>query len=207
MKDWQKEFNKKFTALTVIYPGDILEELKDFISQVEADAYEKGKQHIIKMDTYNRLMASKKPGRTMVQDEAYEVAFRFWSKVERTDTCWNWKGLLDNGYGMFSLTHDKKVRAHRFSYQIMVCEIPEDKVIDHLCRNRACVNPEHMEVVTLKENILRGEGITAVNAKKTHCIRGHEYTPENTIKQNKNGRKCRECTRANQRNRRAKSEH
>lgn len=65
--------------------------------------------------------------------------------------------------------------------------------IDHLCRNRACFNPDHLEQVTNQTNILRGEGATATNARKTHCIRGHELVGTNLIASRTNGRSCRIC--------------
>src|SRR6516225_3492381 len=83
--------------------------------------------------------------------------------------CWEWKGgRSGNGYGMFYLGYVNRktaqVLAHRFQYERLVGPIPPNMTIDHLCRNRACVNPSHMEVVTNRENILRGECVSAVNA-------------------------------------------
>ena len=88
--------------------------------------------------------------------------------------------------------------AHRWSYEYFVGSIPKDLTIDHLCRNTLCVNPKHLDPVTRKENILRGEGFAARNARKTHCIYGHEFTKLNTYLQRENGgvwRKCRKCRR------------
>lgn len=83
--------------------------------------------------------------------------------------------------------------AHRVSYEIFIEEIPQGFLIDHLCRNRACVNPWHMEVVTNKENVLRGFGACAVNARKTHCKYGHKFSDKNNYYY-PNGRKdCRIC--------------
>jgi hypothetical protein len=80
----------------------------------------------------------------------------------------------------------KNVLAHRLSYETFVGPIPIDKQLDHLCRNRLCVNPCHLEPVTQRENILRGEGVPAQNARKTHCKNGHELSPENVINPRKN---------------------
>ena len=104
---------------------------------------------------------------------------RFWSKVERTDNCWNWKASKKDGYGLFRY-NNKTGKAYRFAYELLIGEIPKDKQIDHLCRNHSCVNPQHLEVVSQKENIRRGFGVGVINAKKTHCPKGHEYSGENT---------------------------
>src|SRR6266849_5089721 len=101
---------------------------------------------------------------------------RFWAKVHKTDTCWEWTGALWRGYGYF-----RTWIAHRVAYELLVGPIPPEKQVDHLCRNRGCVNPEHMELVTSYENILRGEGPTAANKRKLVCSNGHPFTPENTI--------------------------
>lgn len=117
---------------------------------------------------------------------------RFWSKVEKTDTCWLWKAGKDPfGYGAHWF-NGKKVNAHRYSYQICVGEVPSGLVLDHLCRVPACVNPKHLEPVTQKENVLRGVGITAINAKKTHCKNGHDISPGNYYYRD-GFRKCKTC--------------
>ena len=105
--------------------------------------------------------------------------------------CWLWKGNKANGYGKFKL-NSKDLRAHRLAYLYWKGEIPEGLVLDHLCRNPACVNPNHLEPVTIKENLMRGFGACAIHARKTHCIHGHEFTPENTYF-DKIGRHCRMC--------------
>ena len=88
----------------------------------------------------------------------------------------------------------RSLRAHCVMYETFVGPIPPHAQLDHLCRVRACCNPDHVEPVTPRENTLRGQGIGAINAVKTHCVNGHEFTPENTyIRPDDGGRSCRKC--------------
>ena len=125
---------------------------------------------------------------------------RFFENIEINEGgCWLWLGsIIRNGYGRFFV--DGKYRlAHRVSYQWFVGEIPEELQIDHLCRIRKCVNFIHLEVVTGRENVRRGN--TGMHQKiKTSCPQGHEYDDENT-KIYKNTRSCRECIRVRDRER------
>ena len=120
---------------------------------------------------------------------------RFDRYVDRSGECWLWTGaILNNGYGRFSrgAKRDGFVSAHRWSYEFYRGPIPQGLQIDHLCRVRHCVNPAHMEPVSAQVNVLRGEGITAVNAVKTHCIHGHELSGTNLYVTGGH-RQCRAC--------------
>lgn len=114
-------------------------------------------------------------------------------KVVKTNSCWNWSGcVIKNGYGQITI-RNKVQYAHRVAYERAKGEIPKGLCVDHLCRNRSCVNPDHLEVVTSKENTLRGGGISAKNAVKRLCVNGHAFTKENTYFVKK-GRHCKRCT-------------
>lgn len=125
---------------------------------------------------------------------------RFWARVDKTGECWLWTGYLNDGYGIFwAGPRPRTPRGpHRVSYEWVKGAIPEGLQIDHLCRVRHCVNPEHLEVVTQRENILRGRGAAVGNLEKTHCPRGHAYAGENLLIQGRkrNQRACRTCGRA-----------
>jgi hypothetical protein len=112
--------------------------------------------------------------------------------------CWLWGGYIDasTGYGK----HGKRW-AHRAVYEMHRGPIPEGLQLDHLCRTRACVNPEHLEPVTLRENVLRGTAPAALNAAKTHCAAGHPFTGANLIVRANGSRGCRTCENAQQRER------
>jgi hypothetical protein len=119
-----------------------------------------------------------------------DFSARFWAKVDKNGPlweggthCWIWTGYIDNhGYGRFTISRQKSaVHAYKVAYSLTVNdEKVEGFQFDHLCRNRACVNPSHLEVVPQAVNLLRGVSPPADNARKTHCIAGHELTPENT---------------------------
>jgi len=113
--------------------------------------------------------------------------------------CWLWQGGRNpDGYGIYRRTGSNQQLAHRWSYLTFVGPIPSES-LDHLCRVRHCINPAHLEPCTLAENSMRGNGPPAINARKTHCAKGHEYTPENTAYRTgkANGHRiCRICQRA-----------
>lgn len=116
--------------------------------------------------------------------------------------CWLWTGHLhDHGYAMLR-ANGKNMRMHRWSYEHFIGPIPRGLQIDHLCRTRCCVNPDHLEAVTGKENTKRGLSgslARARNLAKTHCPRGHAYTPENIEMYRDGKRRCRTCIRARRR--------
>lgn len=116
---------------------------------------------------------------------------RFWSKVDKSGDCWLWTAAIDKGYGSFTIRRGEKAKAHRYAYQELVGPIPVGLTLDHLCRNRACVNPAHLEPVTLGVNVLRGEGPGANNRRKSHCPKGHPYD-RTTVE---GWRRCEECSR------------
>lgn len=122
--------------------------------------------------------------------------------------CWEWTtGKFNTGYGKLSLWGRTKrggqFMVHRIMYELIFGAIGKDRQIDHLCRERACVNPQHMEVVTKDENNIRGNSPSAIHARKTHCPQGHPYSGNNLQIENKpNGktmRRCRTCRNKQQR--------
>lgn len=130
---------------------------------------------------------------------------RFESHVDRTDHCWLWLSTIgEDGYARFWLNGTRRV-AHRIAYMLTGREIPPGMVIDHACRVRHCVNPDHLRPLTNRENVLIGIGLSAVNARKTHCKHGHEFTPENTRISTEGFRVCRTCHRQRELRRRAAS--
>lgn len=126
---------------------------------------------------------------------------RFWRKVKILDDgCWLWIGSrYTDGYGLFYLTgpgsKPKRVLSHVYAFTHCIGPIPAGLELDHLCRNRACVNPLHLEPVTNKVNVLRGSGPTALNARKSHCLNGHPLSGDNLYRTPKGFRACRACRR------------
>lgn len=115
---------------------------------------------------------------------------RFWYKVDKTGNCWEWIACTNNdGYGRFRL-NGKPQLTHCLSYEDKFGKIPKGLELNHICRNRHCVNPDHLEAITHKENIQKG---ISANRNKTHCPQGHEYTEKNTYIHPSMKRMCRTC--------------
>lgn len=123
----------------------------------------------------------------------------FWAKVDKTKGCWLWTAAKTwNGYGVFRLSPSssgqrRMAYAHRWAYEHLVGPIPNGLTLDHLCMERACVNPAHLEPITNAENNRRGNSLSARNARKTHCVNGHEFTDQNTYRRPDGDRDCRTC--------------
>jgi hypothetical protein len=132
---------------------------------------------------------------------------RFWPKVDtdgpipssRPDLgpCWLWCAEINhrNGYGRYRISTSRSQLAHRFAYELLVGPIPDGLDLDHLCRVRACVNPAHLEPVTRRENLLRGNTIPARFAERTHCNDGHPLSGENLRITSSGHRACATCQR------------
>lgn len=132
-----------------------------------------------------------------------QVGERFWAKVQPTGFCWDWTASIKpNGYGQFSVTTQPKQRvayAHRFAYELLVGPIPEGMELDHLCRNRMCVNPDHLEPVDRRTNLLRSPiTFSGLAVRQDTCGRGHPWVPEN-VRLESGRRICRTCRNARKR--------
>ncbi len=125
---------------------------------------------------------------------------RFWNKVvlDPGTGCWLWTGYTrPDGYGSISID-GRPQRTHRLTYSVFVGRLDPDLVIDHACRIRRCCNPAHLEQVTDRVNVLVRAGMDSIavkRAQQTHCVNGHEFTPENTFtrRQRPGTRECRAC--------------
>lgn len=118
------------------------------------------------LDAQNLELPFNFPKKILIEGEEYLLKSRLANYEENEKGCWNWTGTLSKGYGVMKV-HSRSTRVHRLMYEVFVGPIPEGLVIDHLCKNKQCVNPEHLEAVTSRENTLRGDGPTAINARKS----------------------------------------
>lgn len=140
-----------------------------------------------------------KHSKDVTVEHARKIQRAFWSRVDIRGKaeCWNWHSArMHNGYGV-ACVGKARVAAHRVAYMITIGEIPPGLDLDHLCRNRQCVNPTHLEPVTRRENLQRSAlTLTGRNVRKTHCVRGHDLSTA-PIRPRKAGPKrvCQECQR------------
>lgn len=131
-----------------------------------------------------------------IAPDQLEPRFRSKFTPDPLTGCWVWTACLGGGgYGKYwgGATIGRVMVAHRFAYESLVGPVPDGLQLDHLCRNRACVNPAHLEPVTVRENLLRGVGPSAQAALATHCPDGHPYSGENLYLSPRGDRGCKTC--------------
>lgn len=135
--------------------------------------------------TRNNLNPSRAPNVAKYRDLASRPGT--WARMVNSTNfaaengCWEWQSTMsENGYGIFTHHEMGRVFAHRLALHVAGYPVPAHLTVDHLCRNRKCVNPDHLEQVPVEVNILRGMTAGGRNARKTHCKHGHEFTPANT---------------------------
>lgn len=183
------------TAFIAKWREDGKQKSKHFQTREEAQLFANS------LPTPRRGRGQGRPPRTPDQMAAVIQA----RSAEMSSGCREWRGrVINSGYGRLTWKRDGlpiERGAHRIAYILAVGEIPDGMQIDHLCRNRICVNPEHLEVVTARENIMRApHSLAAQNHKKTHCPQGHPYSAENTTIYLRDGRfpgrLCKTCQRS-----------
>ena len=132
---------------------------------------------------------------TAVTDRQKE---RLWQRIDTTGPCWEWEGCRVVGYGKV-YAGGRTWRVHRLVWELLVGPIPDGMVLDHLCHNRACSNPDHLQVTTQRENITRGGTLPAMWLRQTHCVNGHPLSGDNLGTGSDGERRCKTCHRDRQR--------
>jgi hypothetical protein len=160
---------------------------------------EKRVEHPRRLPVMNMETPTKKPRKNLGAEKLdwnENDKQRFLGHIgEKTSSgCTIWRGPVNKGYGRIRV-RGRGITAHRAAYIMFIGPIATEMVVDHLCRNQLCVNPGHLEATTNGENVLRGFSNSAVNARKTHCNRGHPFDAENTQVSTAGKRKCRTCAR------------
>ena len=143
----------------------------------------------------NQQRKRQRLGEMDAEEAGRVMAERIMQRIEITQSgCSEYKWCRDaSGYGRISRGNHQTEYTHRFLFSVVNGEIADGLTIDHLCRNTSCCNPDRLEAVTMRVNILRGTAPTAIYARMTHCINGHEFTPENTHIRNGRHRSCMAC--------------
>jgi hypothetical protein len=167
--------------------------------QMYAAAWEASRDAIDDRPHCRELTCDRLTGdRDYAHQDLERLLSRFVAKTVRDDIsgCLIWTGTRNkDGYGGFNVSRWTKRKAHRVSYELFVGPIPAGAELDHLCKTRSCVEPTHLEPVTHAENNARSSSLTALNAKKTECIRGHPFDEANTRITPQGFRRCRACDR------------
>lgn len=182
----------------------IMEDYEDILSlqsQLEQVTKERDEER-------ERRIKSEESKRMLVEMDKYVTA-RFWSKVNvlKKKQCWEWVGYVDStGYGKMSIDNYPH-SAHVLSYKYFNGDYGKGLVIDHVCMNRKCVNPNHLRLVTRRINAIENSNsVSAVNHRKRECIKGHPFDDQNTRYKKNGDRVCRECERAYKRGKRARAQ-
>ncbi len=205
-KEQEKELEKRIHLFVCKFAAKMWDASKDKATERSYDIQKWAEQFISNFLKAQREELSNKAFEEFIKDDK-QIKKLFKAQREnmiknRKEKCIEWKGrITDRGYGVVMIK-GKNLLVHRLAYILHTGKFLPDKrskmTIDHLCRNKICINPYHLEFVSIKENLLRGSGIAVLNSRKIHCKRGHKFDKKNTMIV-KSGRMCRKCNVANSR--------